>query len=655
MSRKLSLNDDETYLYKEIDRLKDVVSIGHEMQPPRCLLPAPPENDSFMALEVLCQTFELTLYERSIVLLCAAWELEQELPSFLETTLKRERVDEVNLSLLRSLLNPTGDRLPYELCADSPLIQWQIIEQVSFSDSSLLTTALKLNRWVLFYLMGRSYNEPRFSGNQSPQWVSNDLETALMPTSYEQASNQVMQQWQDCFCPIQLCSNDPKALETIAQYVCQKEYYLLYRIDASALDFIDHEQSRSWVLFWHRQARLKHYALLIDCGDPTRLSESAQRAIHEILRTVETPIFLSGSDRYSSGHSLFTIEVPGLSPQEQKALWNYHLGSLAQRLNGQVSTLVAQFNLSASAIASISRQTIASTTNTSAESDITTLLWQHCRTQSRGKLEGLVDRITPKTTWDDLILPQDSTQILHQIIATIRQRSKVYEEWGMGGNTRRGMGITALFYGPPGTGKTTAAEIIARELQLDLYRVDLSQVVSKYIGETEKNLSKVFDSAETSGAVLLFDEADSMIGKRTDVKDSKDRYANQEVSYLLQRMEAYSGLAVMTTNLPNAIDSAFMRRIKFSVRFEYPTAEQRAVIWQKNFPKAAPTRNLEWHRLAQLNISGANIRNIALGAAFLAADAKEPIQMKHVLHAARTEGQKQGKPISDSEIRGWIV
>jgi AAA+ superfamily predicted ATPase len=650
MSREHFLNPDEACLYEEIDRLKQTLL----QRSPSRSISAPPEDA--IALESLCNAFGLTHYERSLILLCAAWELDPALPSFLASLLDREEnVDAINLSLLRSLLKPDTDHLPYELCADSPLIQWQLIEEKQdFSDHSLLTTPLKLNRWVLFHLMGRSYNEPRFSGNQAPQWVSDDLETALMPTSYEQAVNQVRQQWEDYIRPIQLCGNDPKALETIAQYVCQKDYYLLYRIDASALD-IDREHIQSWVLFWHRQARLKHYALLIDCGDPSRLSENAQRTIHEILRTVEMPVFLSGSDRYTTTHSLFTIEVPGLSPQEQKALWNHHLGSLAQRLNGQISTLVAQFNLSESAIASISRQTIASTTNTSAESDITTLLWQHCRTQSRGKLEGLVDRITPKTTWDDLILPQDSTQILHQIIATIRQRSKVYEEWGMGGNTRRGMGITALFYGPPGTGKTTAAEIIARELQLDLYRVDLSQVVSKYIGETEKNLSKVFDSAETSGAVLLFDEADSMIGKRTDVKDSKDRYANQEVSYLLQRMEAYSGLAVMTTNLPNAIDSAFMRRIKFSVRFEYPTAEQRAVIWQKNFPKAAPTRNLEWHRLAQLNISGANIRNIALGAAFLAADAKEPIQMKHVLHAARTEGQKQGKPISDSEIRGWIV
>jgi SpoVK/Ycf46/Vps4 family AAA+-type ATPase len=225
---------------------------------------------------------------------------------------------------------------------------------------------------------------------------------------------------------------------------------------------------------------------------------------------------------------------------------------------------------------------------------------------------------------------------------------------GDGGNTRRGMGITSLFYGPSGTGKTTAAEIIAHDLKLDLYRVDLSQVSSKYIGETEKNLSKVFDAAESSGAVLLFDEADSIIGKRSEVKDARDRYANQEVGYLLQRMEQYSGLAILTTNLPNSLDNALMRRIRFSVRFAYPTPEQRVVIWLKCFPTTVPALGLVYPRLAQLDASGASIRNIAKGSAFLAADADEVVQMKHILQAAQAELQKLGRSLTDQEIRGWV-
>jgi SpoVK/Ycf46/Vps4 family AAA+-type ATPase len=233
----------------------------------------------------------------------------------------------------------------------------------------------------------------------------------------------------------------------------------------------------------------------------------------------------------------------------------------------------------------------------------------------------------------------------------------VQSDWKMGGNSGRGMGLMGIFFGPPGTGKTTAAEIIALELGLDLYRVDLSQVSDKYIGETEKKLKKIFDEAEKSGALLVFDEADALIGKRTDVKDSKDRYANQSTSYLLQRMEAYTGIAILTTNLPNAIDPAFSRRMQFKVRFEYPTLEQRLEIWKRQFPKEAPIEGLSFQRLAQLNVSGAIIRNIALAGAYLAADevdGKQSIQMQHLLAAAWRECLKQGRPITDEEIRGWV-
>ena len=370
-------------------------------------------------------------------------------------------------------------------------------------------------------------------------------------------------------------------------------------------------------------------------------------------------MILYGSERFSDKVEILSFDLPKLTPQDQKDLWNHYLETLAPSLNGQVGAIVSQFNLNANTIEIVSRQAIAqvSALNQGSEPDaqeITNILWKICRTQSRSSLEDLVQRIEPKTTWDELILPPDSASILHQIIATIEQRAKVYDQWQMGGNTRRGMGITSLFYGPSGTGKTTAAEIIAHDLKLDLYRVDLSQVSSKYIGETEKNLEKVFDSAESSGAVLLFDEADSIIGKRSEVKDARDRYANQEVGYLLQRMEEYSGLAILTTNLPNSLDSAFMRRIRFSVRFEYPNPEQRAQIWQKSFPSTTPTQSLSFQRLSQLNVSGASIRNIAMGSAFLAAKEGDTIFMKHILAAAHAECQKLGRSITDQEIRGWV-
>jgi SpoVK/Ycf46/Vps4 family AAA+-type ATPase len=216
-----------------------------------------------------------------------------------------------------------------------------------------------------------------------------------------------------------------------------------------------------------------------------------------------------------------------------------------------------------------------------------------------------------------------------------------------------GLGISALFAGPSGTGKTLAAEVIAGVLGLDLYRIDLSQVVSKYIGETEKNLRRVFDAAEEGGAVLLFDEADALFGKRSEVKDSHDRYANIEVSYLLQRMEQYRGLAVLTSNLKDSLDDAFLRRLRFIVSFPFPDATQRAGIWRRAFPRATPTEGLDPDRLATLEVAGGTIRNIALSAAFLAADEGAPVRMQHLLQAARGEYEKLEKPLSRAEVAGW--
>jgi SpoVK/Ycf46/Vps4 family AAA+-type ATPase len=231
---------------------------------------------------------------------------------------------------------------------------------------------------------------------------------------------------------------------------------------------------------------------------------------------------------------------------------------------------------------------------------------------------------------------------------------QVYEAWGFSGQGRRGLGVSALFAGESGTGKTLAAEVLAAELQLDLYRIDLSSVVSKFIGETEKNLRQVFDAAEDGGVLLLFDEADALFGKRAEVKDSHDRYANIEVGYLLQRMEAYQGLAVLTTNLKSSLDRAFQRRLRFVVNFPFPDASQRAAIWRRIFPVNTPTAELDIERLAQLNVAGGNIRNMALNAAFLAAEGGGPVCMSHLLEAARMEAHKIERPLSTAEIRGWV-
>ena len=269
------------------------------------------------------------------------------------------------------------------------------------------------------------------------------------------------------------------------------------------------------------------------------------------------------------------------------------------------------------------------------------------------RLNDLAERVEPKASWDDLVLPPDQMTVLHTITMHVRQRDKVYGEWGFAEKSARGLGISALFAGASGTGKTLAAEVLANALGLDVYRIDLSSVVSKYIGETEKNLKRVFDAAEGTGAILLFDEADALFGKRSEVKDSHDRYANIEVGYLLQRMESYRGLAILTTNLKHSLDNAFKRRIRFEVDFPFPDFAHRAEIWRRVFPTQTPLNGLDFECLAQLNVAGGNIRNIAMNAAFLAADGEQRVTMAHLMEAARTEYAKLDKPLTETEVEGW--
>jgi hypothetical protein len=265
-------------------------------------------------------------------------------------------------------------------------------------------------------------------------------------------------------------------------------------------------------------------------------------------------------------------------------------------------------------------------------------LWQALRHASRGGLDALAQRIESRARLQDLVLPPAALDTLKSVTLQLRHRAQVHEDWGFATPGGRGLGLAALFAGESGTGKTYAAEAVANEAGLDLYRVDLALTVSKYIGETEKNLRRLFDAAESSGAVLLFDEADALFGKRSDVKDSHDRYANIEVSYLLQRMESYRGLAVLTTNLKSALDRAFLRRLRFVVNFPFPDEAAREALWRRQFPPQAPLDpDIDWRALARLHLTGGHIHAVALNGAFRAAAEGSAIAQRHLMDAARAE------------------
>jgi len=277
-------------------------------------------------------------------------------------------------------------------------------------------------------------------------------------------------------------------------------------------------------------------------------------------------------------------------------------------------------------------------------------LFSASRDHSNQKLADLATKISPRYQWEDIVLPVDTIAQMREMVNTVRQRPVVYGQWGFGQKLSLGKGLSALFAGESGTGKTMAADIMAGELELDLYKIDLSMLVSKYIGETEKNLRKVFSEAETSNAILFFDEADAIFGKRSEVKDSHDRYANVEISYLLQRMESYDGVVILATNMRANLDEAFTRRLHFITEFPFPEASDREVIWKVSFPKQTPIANdVDFRLLAErYRIAGGNIRNIIMAAAFLAADDGQVVGMDHLFHAARREYQKIGRLIDEA-------
>lgn len=606
------------------------------------------------AQETLGATFNLSPFERDVVLLSAGPELDSRFAALCAAAQNDPQRAYPTFSLALAVLSEAHWSA---LTPTAPLRRWRLIE--IGAGSTLMTSPLRSDERVLHYLTGLQHLDEHLIGFVQPEPAGADLVPSHLENAEGIARTWTQAHGQGRLPVVQLCGAEMAGKRAIAAMACKMLGLNLYSMQAQVIPTTPHELD-SLLLLWEREAALSLSALLLDCEDLDRNDAARESAASRFIEGVSGALFVTGRERRMvRRRPIVTVHIRKPRASEQRALWHEAVGATAPVLDGQVERLVAQFDLSAPVIRSACARALGdwlahNPTQPAASARMGALLWEACRTQARPRLDDLAQRIEPIATWEDLVLPESQRQTLHEIAAHVRQRAKVYETWGFAAKSTRGLGISALFAGVSGTGKTMAAEVLGNELQLDLYHIDLSQVVSKYIGETEKNLRRVFDAAEEGGAILLFDEADALFGKRSEVKDSHDRYANIEVSYLLQRMESYRGLAILTTNMKKALDTAFLRRIRFIVQFLFPDAAARAEIWRRIFPADTPTERLDVQKLARLNVAGGNICNIALNAAFLAADAGEPVHMSHLLQAARTEYTKLEKSLTDFEIEGWL-
>jgi AAA+ superfamily predicted ATPase len=628
----------QRFMVAEFVRLKELLGAPKAAEVDDDLEAGQEELPGPAAIDALAQTFGLSRFERDVLLLAAGVEMDAGLAERCGEALGQPQRSWATFGLaLAALPDPHWSAL----APVAPLRRWRLVEV----DESvgLASARLQVDERVLHYLAGINYLDTRL------QPLLRTLSPPrLMAEGQQRIAEEIARALETHDGPlpvVQLNGDDPDGQEDVAARAADDLGASLYVISSADLPTNPHE-SDALATLWSREAALSGTALLIE------QAETANGAVvQRFVERTDGLIIVAARDPQHFRKPVLPFQVDRPDAPEQSKMWRTVLGDAAEGLDDALDGVAGQYRLSARRISATAPQIVALLDDDGLRSQIS---WPTVLRVGASALDSLAQRIEPKVGWEDLILADSQKSALREIASHVRHRLRVHHDWGFAEKGARGLGISAAFFGKSGVGKTMAAEALAGELGLELYRIDLSATVSKYIGETEKNLRRVFDAAEESGAILLFDEADALFGKRSEVKDSHDRYANIEVSYLLQRMEAYRGLAILTTNHRAALDTGFQRRLRFVVQFEFPGQEQRELIWRGIFPEATPLERIDYRKLARLNVAGGHIRNIALNAAFHAAEAGTPLSMTHLLRAAHLEAAKRESPITDAETRGWV-
>jgi len=599
---------------------------------------APGDGEAY-ALDRVAGVLGLTQFERDVLLLCAGVELESRFAAACADAQNDPRLAAPTFSLALAALPGAHWSA---VGRDGALRYWRLID-LGAGTGSLVRSPLRIDERILQFIAGVDAIDERLEAIVHP--LRPDADT--IASAHCEYARKAAQYWAAAGSvePVLLSGRRNSDLRTVAGEICRLLGRRLWVMRAADVPHSAAEREQLARL-WNREALLTDAVLTIEAPD---LEQPDIGGIAAFLRRLEVPVALEVREG-SAAEQLpgMQIRVPALEARDRKRIWIETLGVDPALVNGNLDRVAECFDLDGSSIRLAGHMLRAA-----AGADASGELWRTCRALSRRSLDGLAQRVALKARWEDIVLPDLQIETMKQIVAHARRRALVHGEWGFAERYARGLGVTALFAGSSGTGKTMAAEAIAGELELDLYQIDLAGVVSKYIGETEKNLRRIFDAAEDGGAVLLFDEADAIFGKRSEVRDSHDRYANLEISYLLQRMEMYRGLAILTTNMKQALDNAFLRRLRFIVQFPFPGEADRRRMWERVFPQAAPVGAIDFGLVSKLNIPGGVIRNIATHAAFLAADQGAAIGMGHILSAARVEYGKLDRPLTPAETGGW--
>ncbi len=564
------------------------------------------------------------------------------------------------------------------LFADSPLCHHQLIELADVNVSTL-DGGYRLASALTAYLLGLAAPQPRVG-----DYITTDIiaDRGLNDLIVHETVKAQMQRFGDICCApnarfgtivLHIESDDTTLAGALAAAAFANLGYGIAQLDARFIRWTYQSVDQRLATLQQqlrtagRDAALCTQILLLTNSDALVGNDERDQidlfdsTLQSLLKANAYVVLLNGPARRiadavanvrQQGVRLFQIRVPASTPALRKLAWKKHAAYYDLPLDDALLTAIAgAYAFSEARIASVV-DAVAARRALSADEHIDPVLWDACRAAAEDQPIGVAKRVDTPYRMSDLVAPERTMTLLHEVLGQMRYRPQVIDEWGFGAKYPGIANLCVLLHGPPGTGKTMASSIIANELSLPLYRVDLSTILSKYIGETEQNIEKLFVRAEALNVVLLFDEAEGLFSKRNESKDSHDRFANLQVGFLLQRIETYPGLAILSTNLLGNIDKAFLRRFRVMIEFPFPTSEDRLKLWKQIFP--ADVRldpDVDLQVLAdKAAIAGGHIRNAAIGAAFLAAEDGTNIKMNHLVKAVKREYDKLGKLFSDGDF-----